>query len=219
MHHAYLIEGSPALAREASLRFAKELGLSLVGSPDLHLRMFDSFGIEDARALQEIAQMRGVSGCKFFALGCSSMTTEAQNALLKLFEEPPQDTHFVLALPHGVALPTLRSRMEMLTLQEKSGREEEARAFLRGTYRERSGLIAAIIRDKDRGQARTFLDALERTLYAEAHTPFTREEGEGLADIARARSYLADRSPSIKMLLEHLAVTLPQTPLAIDKIV
>ena len=50
------------------------------------------------------------------------MTSEAQQALLKLFEEPQAGVIFVFLLPHGSLLPTLRSRM--LEYPEKLAPEE-----------------------------------------------------------------------------------------------
>lgn len=46
------------------------------------------------------------------------LTNEAQNALLKLLEEPPDDTIFVLNTANQLALlPTIRSRAQTITLQ------------------------------------------------------------------------------------------------------
>ena len=53
-----------------------------------------------------------------------SMTTEAQNALLKLLEEPPASTAFLLNTVNAQSLlPTIRSRAQQLTIKQP-GREE-----------------------------------------------------------------------------------------------
>lgn len=49
--------------------------------------------------------------------GAKSMTTGAQNAFLKLLEEPRDDTHFIIATHHAdQLLPTIASRCQKLSL-------------------------------------------------------------------------------------------------------
>ena len=57
-----------------------------------------------------------------------------------------------------------------------------------------------------RERVRGFLDGLETILQKDIRSKDIRE---GLEDIAKVRSYAGDRSPSLKMLLEHLALSLP----------
>lgn len=55
-----------------------------------------------------------------------TMTTEAQNALLKLLEEPPVGTLFILNASHVQGLlPTIRSRTQQLTIKQPSRAELE----------------------------------------------------------------------------------------------
>lgn len=50
--------------------------------------------------------------------GAESLTPQAQNALLKTIEEPPEGTVIILAAAHEQALlPTVRSRMRLMVLQ------------------------------------------------------------------------------------------------------
>jgi DNA polymerase-3 subunit delta' len=69
---------------------------------------------------------------------------EAANALLKLLEEPPADTFFVLTSSRpGSLLPTIRSRVLSVRVQRPG--EEETAAFLRdraGIEPERSARLA-----------------------------------------------------------------------------
>ena len=145
------------------------------------------------------------------------MTSEAQQALLKLFEEPQPGIIFVLLVPQGALMPTLKSRFlpypHMLT--EAALTHARAQAFLHMTYTQRSAWIAELLSEEDhaREQVRSFFDELESVLHAE----LSKAAGErhaalvrGLGDIATLRKYLSDRSPSLKMLLEHLAATLPK---------
>src|SRR3989344_5144331 len=93
-HHAYFREGP--LAELPELARAAGAGVGLApGNPDLYIRRYEKFGIEEARALRELASLKSLSGKALFAIGAVSITTEAQHALLKLFEEPAQGAVFI----------------------------------------------------------------------------------------------------------------------------
>ncbi len=203
-HHAYYIEG-PTTNYDAYHALFKPL----------YGQKYDRFGIDEARRLIEIASLKNYTDSVFLIVA-PSMTTEAQQALLKLFEEPQAGTTFVLVVPPGVLLPTLRSRMLPYVGSEKFLRsvvtstksEEDVSRFLHSTPKERSDLIAKLLKDDEgaRERVREFVDALEVALHEKIASTDARF---GLRDVAMVRGYLRDRSPSLKMLLEHLAVSLP----------
>ena len=130
---------------------------------------------------------------------------------------------FVLLVPHGALLPTLRSRFLEYPhkLESASPLQKEAQEFLAAGYKVRSEWLAKFLKtgkeddDSTRQQARDFINALEAVLYPHLGSIPTekweakRDVREGLQDIAHFRQYLSDRSPSLKMIFEHLAATLP----------
>ncbi|MBI2004779.1 hypothetical protein HYS79_01290 [Patescibacteria group bacterium] len=226
-HHAYLFEGPLSnlvgLVEDARTRFT----FTKQGDPDVRVVSEETFGIGEARALRQAAGLRSATGRALFVVGVSTMTIEAQQALLKLFEEPQQGTIFVLLTPHGTVIPTLRSRM---TPYPNDGLRKSiivehalARKFLASSQTARSAEIAKMLkpaRPDDSGRSvgddeglresvRAFLDALEVEMYPHLAKGNSRVR-EGLEDIAKIRGYANDRAPSYKMLLEHLAATLPQ---------
>ncbi|HVU80012.1 MAG TPA: hypothetical protein VHD37_01470, partial [Candidatus Paceibacterota bacterium] len=95
------------LAEDARERFS----FPNPADPDVHAIEFEKFGIDDARELVRTASLESVAGRALYIVGIASMTTEAQQALLKLFEEPQAGTVFVLLVPHGSVIATLRSRL------------------------------------------------------------------------------------------------------------
>lgn len=212
MHHAYVYEGSLS-EFEALVEDAREqLGFAAEHSPDVHVRVFEKFGIEESRWLASMAALRPASGRALFMLGISAITSEAQQALLKLLEEPQAGVVFVLLVPHGVLLPTVRSRVQMwknTNLHQGEPLVKEVVTFLKASGKERSDMIAKLLKDEEglKDRVRDFVNGLEaevaRFNLAEKRTR------EALADIAMVRNYLGDRSPSLKMLLEHLALALP----------
>jgi len=203
MHHAYYIEGSISdfeTYKEALKPFWSQ--------------QFERFGIDEARELILLTSLKNIEDSTFL-IGTPVITTEAQQSLLKLFEEPQKGTTFVLLIPHGALIATLRSRMleypDMLDVQKKSA--VSAKKFLGESAKGRSAGITVLLKDDDgvRERVRDLLDGLESELYQKIKkAKDTKTLREGLEDIAKVRSYLSDRSPSIKMLLEHLAVTLPK---------
>ena len=65
------------------------------------------------REIRESVYTRPNEGdCKVYVLcRADDMTIEAQNALLKMLEEPPEDTVFLLTCRNRLAIPeTVRSR-------------------------------------------------------------------------------------------------------------
>ncbi len=247
-HHAYFLEGEMR-EFDALAHMLRENERFEPHDPGFVARQYDKFGIDEARDLIANASLKNTGGRTLFVLGVGSMTSEAQQSLLKLFEEPQQGTQFVLLLPHGTLLPTLRSRMldlrgeeELLkkivwprladlkivgergdprtfsegvlrapTAQSAVGglsEQNDATEFLASPYKKRSDWVAAFLRDEEdaRERTRSFFTELEVALHPHVQDKKVRE---ALEDLSHLRQYLNDRAPSLKMILEHLAVTLP----------
>ena len=218
LHHAYLIEGdiSASIARVSDF-LENELNFSTKGNPDFWQGIFGSFGIDDARDIKEIQSRKSFGGGKkIFILACNSATTEAQNSLLKMFEEPTQNTHFfVLARSSDIFLPTLKSRMMIVKGGSELGESTEeyeqiVEKFLKIDKPARLKLLKDMISEKDKDGAARFLDSLEKTLRnkinmnsADRETRFVFEE------IIKARKYLNYRSPSVRIILESIALITP----------
>jgi len=210
-HHAYLYEGPASLLPQLADSACQHFAFKKEGNPDVLIEQWEKFGIDEARELSQQASLKSSGERSLFVLGFSSITSEAQQALLKLFEEPREGAMFVVLVPHGTLIPTLRSRF--LDYPEKISRLNldrgtDAKEFLAAAYAKRSAMITEFMKDEEgvRERARNFLNELERILYTKIENSEVRE---GLADIAHFREYLSDRSPSLKMILEHFAATLP----------
>jgi DNA polymerase-3 subunit delta' len=81
----------------------------------------NTISIETIRQLQQYVKLKttGTAFVRRLILieHADRMTTEAQNAFLKLLEEPPADTIILITAAHVTALlPTIRSRVQQLTV-------------------------------------------------------------------------------------------------------
>jgi len=85
----------------------------------------NSISIEVIRELQHFLQLKTATSPKYknrirraiIIEHAEAMTTEAQNAFLKVLEEPPADTVILLTAPNQRAvLPTILSRVQLLTV-------------------------------------------------------------------------------------------------------
>lgn len=242
LHHAHLIEGDQVSLVPILLAALKHhMGISAQGNPDLSVIAHSSFGIDEARALTEMQSRAGFStengSRKIFIISALSFTREAQNALLKTFEEPTAGTHFFIILPHlNTILSTLKSRVVLVTPKEQSAHSDTnalAEKFLGASLEERFAMAKKLTDKKtgesvDREKIRSFLDSLERILYtrlagrpapclrgqeAGLPAPMSRQAGkkEGsdiFREIFQAKTYLSDRGSSPKMLIEHLAIAI-----------
>ena len=233
LHHAYLIEGERrAVFTKLSIFLEKEIGIENIGNPDFWHGEFEKFGINEGRQLKDLQSKRGVTGLpRVFIISTHFFTKEAQNTLLKVFEEPSEDTHFFLITSSAEKiLPTLRSRLFIVSDESISDLSEEnverADKFLHGNVAERIKIIKPLVENKDKTKTIAFLDALETVLHHKGTSCFlsrfthkktmshdsnnTKKEQKHIDifnDIIKCRSYLYGNAPSVKMILEHLAVT------------
>lgn len=206
-HHAHVFEGDLVAGAAAARAYVVEtLNLPVERNPDVVVTVYERFMLQDAHTLRERASRMPFGAQQVFVCVFGEIMSEAQNALLKLLEEPNAYTSFVFVVPSvSRLLPTVRSRLSyggrvtgVLTERER------AQAFLRASVGERTALLAPLTdKEADRANASAFLDALESVLHGEG----VERRVEALREVVFVRTYLADPSRSLKMLLEHLAVT------------
>ena len=183
-------------------------------NPDIFVHSVETVFVDDAHMLVGRQLRKSVAGGKkIFIIEFSHMTHEAQNALLKVFEEPTADTHFFLLTEHGHALlPTLRSRLSTFETEEGAlmiPYIQEAKNFLTQSVGERMKEITPFVEDKNKDGALALLNALEVVLQKTfAKDPLSIQEF--LKDLEHYRAYLHDRSPSLKLILEYVALRCPQ---------
>lgn len=159
--HAYIIEGDRGVGKRT---FAADLARAILctggekpcghcsscrkcasGShPDLHVYGADgaSFKVDAVRGIKRFVSLMPNDGDRtvYILHDAGSMTVSAQNALLKVFEEPPEGTTFILVTEKKeLLLPTVRSRGRVIRLNaadDGTVRASLAAAFPRATAAE-----------------------------------------------------------------------------------
>lgn len=196
LHHTYFLFGySIDDARDA---FMHACNLS-VGSPDVVEYIYDTFGIDDARALIARARIKPLGARALYLTRTHALTTEAGQALLKILEEPPRGVHMVFMLPRTyVLLDTLRSRGVSLYAHEKT---QDIETFFKSTPGKRIAYIEKLIKKEDGESIEQFLNAVE--LHCARDVKKYHEALEHLVDVREA---LALRGTSKKQLLESVAL-------------
>jgi len=181
--------------------------LRVPGSDVEHI-IVDAFGITESRRLFEQASVRPLAAAtRSFVIVASSITTEAQNALLKLFEDPPATSEFHLVIPReSLLLPTLCSRLQRGELADTAARVSgtEFVDFTQCSYAERIALVADKIKKKDEHWISAMHAGLEQ--YCREVTVANSVKATELVFID---TNLRRRGGSKKMLLEALALALP----------
>lgn len=224
LHHAYCLVGVKDAIREELHNFLEDsLKMSVQGNPDVWFFNGDALTIDDSRALKIAHTDKSFAkdGKRIFIVSINSMGHEAQNSLLKVLEEPVEGSHFFFILPSSeTLLPTLRSRMVIITHESFGGVDtqsdlaQSARDFIKGPLSVRlefAKMTAEKVSDglKTRAEVADFISCLERELYALSKKKATEAKALAvLKEVLLAKKYINDRSSSVKMLLEHMALML-----------
>ncbi len=174
-------------------------------STDVFHLLKDQLGVDDARRIIEQSYKRPVSGSEnSVVVFTSKLTIEAQNALLKVFEEPPSSTALYLIVPHeSVLIGTLRSRFITMMVAESDKDNALATDFLHAGYKERLDMIAAKAKAKDS----LWMENLVKVIGSLYQTKKDKTKTE-LQALALVESFVRIRGASRKQLLEELALSL-----------
>jgi DNA polymerase III, delta subunit len=166
-----------------------------------------AFGIDDARRLKALAYQTALeSGAgRTFIVRTDSMTEQAQQALLKLLEEPPALVRVVLVLRTGIhLLPTVLSRCLVLP-QVTEGSRFNLADFIKLSYAER----LAIIEESHNKKRTEWFTALQTGLGSWLAEQCFELDPAVYTQLFTTYQLLGTRGASNKMLAEHIALSLP----------
>lgn len=220
LHHAYLIEGAREEIVPEIFEFFKSLGIKVFGNPDFVHIEIDNFKMNDAVYLRELGTKKGFSSDKKVFLICvNKFSKDAEGALLKIFEEPIENTHFFLVVPEiDALLPTLISRFYLIRTKPML-KNKEAEDFIKMPLSERLNFLKElsikeeeetdISPDSSRSKAIKFLNALELVLHQKVMSK-TVFDTHIFEQIFKVREFLRIPGSSTKSLLESVALVVPE---------
>ena len=231
--HALLLEGNDGTGRHTLARYiasaaictgnerpcgeCRDCHLFSVGShPDVRVitPQKSQFSVDEIRALRQDAfTVPALAPRKVYILEkCETMNAPAQNAFLKVLEEPPAGVVFILlTLSAEKMLTTVRSRCITLSLCEPT--KDEAREYISSTtdYAD-DEITSALERTKNNvGRALTVLRGEEKNSYAvTAAELIAMINGKSEYDmLLKLHSYVRDRRAAAAIfdeLLERIAL-------------
>jgi DNA polymerase III delta prime subunit len=225
MAHAYVIEGDVEEGVGRAFDFALESFGIKETDPDLVLLRHGLFSVEDARALSDIAIASPIGHHKVVVVSATRLFHEAQNALLKLFEEPPPSVTMILIVPTmGILLPTLRSRLAALPkgrLGTTGSFSKIGETFIRASTAEREKIFSGLIdrsrsdNDKEKQAARSDAvrlaeDLLKATASLNESGSSSPELRDFMEDLISFLPLLHTRSAPLKLIFEHLLLVIPK---------
>lgn len=209
-HHAYIIEAG----RSATIKAAALEAVFPGEEIEVSEFSFDTLGIDEARVISDLSSQHGWEGRRGIFVFANFITREAQNSLLKTLEEPLGGSVFFLVVPaKAELLPTVLSRLATLDiLPEELTIALDPAKFLSAGKPARLKMVGKFVtaladEERSRMESVRFVEALLKEIHerAKANTALL----PAAAKLEQVRSYLYDRAPSQKMLLEHTALFLP----------
>jgi len=202
LHHANLLIGTPEEAESYLRSLCDSWGVRLPNNPDFFAFKMETFGIDEARKLKLLSARKAVTTKKIFLITPTRLTLEAQNALLKTFEDPFPDTLFFLGVrEESLVIPTLLSRMQIIrTRGGNVAAGAEAEKFLSLSVKNRL-LFAKSFADEEKSLP-IFLDSLLFLLRKQ------KEKKDLLKNVYNVRRFVRDSAITPRLIIEHLALVL-----------
>jgi hypothetical protein len=162
-----------------------------------------SLGIDDAHEIRGV--LSRTSPGESIIISCGSVSAEAQDALLKIFEEPAMgiDIYFIYPYPESL-LPALRSRLIRRKSGDQPALHDLTDKFLLGNSKDRGVIVKQLVDNEvSSSEILTLLTSIEWKLY---------KQGVGAKAISlRATLDAKERiltGTTPKMIMSHLAAVL-----------
>jgi hypothetical protein len=165
----------------------------------------ESWGIDTSREVATEAYRTDAAGrLRHVVLRASSMTTEAQNALLKILEEPPRGVLFHCLFPPGMALlPTVRSRLLTVALPAEEVDTTIYDALVRLPIAEQLTEVEQHTKEKDT----VWIEAVKRGALSHLKGGVATLAASAAARLYSSLLRINTRGASNKMLLEDVLLT------------
>lgn len=210
LHHAYICRGSQAVWKQDLRNF---FDTEMVGMNWIDYQ-YEKLGVDEVRELREIFSEKTTG--RFIVIATDRFTPEAQNAFLKLLEEPTENTYTFLLIPSQVAiLETVQSRtIELIQSEIVQNPISPIKDFLFDTVASRLDKIESFTKSREESlqayEVHQFLDQLESGLYTVFSKKKSLQYAEYFEAIRNARGWAAQTGFPMKNIIEYIAMVLPE---------
>jgi DNA polymerase III delta prime subunit len=221
LYHSYIVEGNVDNILPLLEEFLIARGYIVPGSQDVLSQQYDIFTIGDSSLIKEWHNNRGGSDTKSICIiGTQFINHDAERTLLKMLEEPRENTHFFIVVPNAqVLLDTIRSRAHIVSIDTLDAIDiyKEAIAFIKAVPKDRIDIVAKLIDENSDGEnsgklrsaALIFINNIEACIYKKFTEDTMKEKYLPiLAQLQKNREYLGTPGASVKMILEHIALVI-----------
>lgn len=160
-----------------------------------------SIGIGDVSNVVEWAYRKDTDLKLIEIKNADLLTDQAQNAMLKLIEEPPENVLVLLITPNSSSiLQTIRSRCILITTTAANFNTSElAKKFIEAGYLERTKIIDKMLsEDTNRASVAEFIEELLRLKLNKKNTDSISE----IKEVCRA----VKRGVNLKLCLDYLNI-------------
>jgi DNA polymerase-3 subunit delta' len=138
----------------------------------------ETFKIEHAKAVTAEAYI-SENKTKYIIIAAQEFTAVAQNALLKLLEEPPRNIEFIIISPNkSNLLPTVRSRLPIVTNKKQSEVQTLSLSLARLDYSEVFEFLKQHAR-VSKNEAKSLVEALFYKAIVEERLVLSKAQLEG----------------------------------------
>lgn len=231
LHHAYVLAHGQIpreeIEKELFEYIEEAFGIRTAGNPNIFRRTYENLGVDDVKELLTFASYMAVTDDsnteqkinKVASISVQGITHAAQNALLKMLEDPIGKTTFFVLIPSRASLlPTFLSRVMLIDASEGSGKgsraikkrsNADAVEFLSAPIAKRLDMVKSIIDEEDKDLSLTFIINIEDAAYEQLENASPSDKLHFLQTIQTVDEYKHDTSVSLKMMLEYLALNLP----------
>jgi hypothetical protein len=214
-----VLEGNPEEIAYSLRIYLEDRGEVNKQSEDMSLNLYDSFAIQDSQRIKEWYQNKPTDGKKKICIiGAKFINREAEQTLLKIIEEPTENSHFFIVVPDSsLLLGTILSRVHLIKNGEGINDEELkiAKDFLNLNLPGRIEKVGEIIKEfKDnensgglRYSAISLINGIERIIYEKWKKDLDNEDLKFiLGELKNCREFLSTPGASVKMILEHISL-------------
>ncbi len=214
LHHAYVLLGDITESHRKLRNFFDE---SVLDTQWLDYQ-YEKLGIDEVRDELKMVLSERTDG-RFIVISAERFPTDAQQAFLKILEEPAENTHIFILLPaQVVVLETIQSRVVTVYTDDLSQTRQlfPIKSFLFEPIPERLDRIESLVKERGKEDAlqpyevHQFLDQLESALYAVFTKKPTAQLSESFNAIRDGRTWAGQTGFPMKNIVEYIAMILPE---------